>query len=465
MRSTNHKILNYFFYTIIITVLVSHFIYDIKFKTSIIQTGIYELPISLKPLYGFLPVPGPALQSKSIETAEEMNPVWKRWGLYPSQTQSPGALGADFSQVYLSALALRHGESQYDPKSPRFKRNYGKSSYPPIMNRLYTLLTYFPYYIALTIHNYGTLLIFLIISALLFVKFNLQRYIAKIIVIVLLLYFYTPAGFAHFERGQFELIVTSSYLLLFSCIFLDTNFLFPSFASGFFGALKWSSVPFIGTFSVMAFIGSKAGKRWTFLLPGFLIILSVLLFYREIIEYWPTLKLYEFQVKPSGISFMTFLPRAVAKTLQIVSCLPVIFLTLLLYKDQQSRSHLFILISFPFALTMFIQGMGFNTLSYEYRIVSMFALIPAFVIWLEKADAVSIQIKGTIAAFFALFIIVSFRVFYFLIWDLPTMRSPGMSAFYLMSSIFCLLLTCYLIYANRNMESIQKTTTHEKTHL
>jgi hypothetical protein len=324
-----------------------------------------------------------------------------------------------------------------------------KPNYPPFTNRLYMPLSILPYYQAVIIHNFLTLGVFLGLAVLMLKIFNLQCYIWKSIAVFLLLYFYTPLGFAHFERGQFDLWLASSYLLIFSSFFLRRRYILPAIASGLFGALKWSSAPFIGTFSLMAFLGSSRKKGWIFLVPGALMILTAVLFLPEVKEYWPSLQRYEFNANPAGISFMYFMPRTIAKVLQVACCGIVIVLTLLLHRGNERRLAAFKAISFPFALTMFIQGMCYGTISFEYRIVSIFGLLPAYLLWMEQGGVKSTPVKVAMTGFLALFLFVSFRVGYYLIWDLPTLISPAMSAFYLASSAFTLLFTCYLTVTYR----------------
>lgn len=445
----NRRIINAFFIAVIGITLGFHFFYDLRFKTDMVSTGDYRLPPAQKPFYGIMHVPGtssPGTQAPD-EDLQILN-FWRTLNVYDPDRQPArlGALGADFSQVYYAARALRHGESQYNPQNSAYRDPFGrKPNYPPFTNRVYMPLTLLPYHQALLVHNFLTLGIFLTLAVYVLWVSNLQAYIWKSLVSFLLLYFYTPLGFAHFERGQFDLWLASSYLLLFSAVFLRRYNVLTAVGSGLFAAFKWSSAPFIGTFSLMAFLGSKWKKSWVFLLPGLVMILTVIMFLPEVKEYWPSLQRYEFNARPAGISFMYFMPRPAAKFLQIASCAVVIGLILLLHRGNDRRKAAIQAISFPFALTMFIQGMCYGTISFEYRIVSIFGLLPAYLIWMEQGNIRSIAVKAALTAFFALFLIVSFRVGYFFFWDLPTLISPAMSAFYLGSSMATLVFTCYLI--------------------
>lgn len=448
MQPTQQKLVHHFLLALIFTVLLSNFVYHLKFITNFIKTGDYSLPISAKPFYGFMQVPGTASQNMKIEDNGAGNNLWHKLGMIETETviKPKNALGADFSQVYFSATALRHGESQYNPETTRFRDRFlRKPNYPPLTNWIYTPLSLLTYHNALIIHNYLSLCIFLFLAGFILKILNLKEYILKTFILLLLLYFYTPIGLSHFERGQFDMWLASSYMLLFCSIFLKKHHFLTTFASGLMGALKWSSLPFIGTFSATAFLLAPSKKRWAFLIPGLVFLLSILLFFPGIREYWPSLELYEFTAEPDGVSFMYFMPRAFAKIFQIICCLIVIILCFTLRKGPENRADLFSRISFPFAMAMFIQGMCFGTISFEYRMVSMFGLIPAFILWLALAETVPAKIKLSTAFLFGTFIIISFRIFHYLIWDMPTLNSPAMSAFYITSSIIFLFQTCFLI--------------------
>lgn len=444
----NRRIINTFFIGLISITLGFHFLFDLGFKTEMVRTGDYRLPAVEKPFYGILHVPGtspPVTQDRNEK--EQVLRFWQRLKMYEPDRwpRMLGALGSDFYQVYNSARALRHGESQYNPTSPEFQDHFNrKPNYPPFTNRIYMPLSLLPYYQALIIHNFVTLGVFLALAVITLKVFNLQTYTWKCIATILLLYFYTPLGFSHFERGQFDLWLASSYLLLFSCFFLSRRYLPTAIGAGLFGALKWSSAPFVGTFSLFAFLGSRWKKSWVFLIPGLVVLLTAALFLPEVREYWPSLQRYEFEASPAGVSFMYFMPRAVAKVIQIISCALVIVLTLLLHRGNDQRTAAFKAISFPFALTMFIEGMCYGTISFEYRIVAIFGLLPAYILWMEHGGIRSAAVKIAMTGFFALFLFISFRVGYYLIWDLPTLISPAMSAFYLASAAFALIFTCYL---------------------
>ncbi len=452
----NDKIGYFFLLSLIITILAVHFAFDLKFKTELIQTGNYDQPVYQKPFYGYMGVPGTAHESDTSQTSSSEGfpnkaKILSFFKVTPTKhSGTEKSLGADFSQVYYSAMALRHGDSQYNPKNRVYADPFERrSNYPPLTNWLYTPLTFFDYHVALTIHNYTSLVIFLILSLVILKKYKLQKFSLMYLVLTLLLYFYTPLGFAHFERGQFDLWSASAFLLIFACFYLEKRAVTASIAAGFFSTLKWSSAPFLGTICLLGCCCSVRKKRWVFLIPLAILFFSALLFYRQVVEYLPSLQMYEFQARPSGISFMYLLPKALAKNVQISSCLLVIMLSVGLFRTTEQRSNLLQYISFPFALTMFIQGMCYGTISYEYRIVSIIGLVPGFLIWLVHVPDLSGSLKVGTAVFFATFILIAFRVFYFFFWDLPTVAAPLMSIFYFVCSFVSLTFTCYLIFYRR----------------
>jgi hypothetical protein len=445
----NDKIINYFFLSVIFTVLAVHFVFDFKFKTELIQTGNYNQPVYQKPFYGYLVVNGSTHQTgaKPLTSGDrQLDNDLKDLGIIPSESSRTNkALGGDFSQVYAAAYAIRYGYPQYTAQ-------FGvKSAYPPLTNWLYVPLTFLDYNVALIVHSFLSLALFLILALIVLKKYKLHAYSFKFLAFFSLLYFYTPLGFAHFERGQFDFWPASAYLLIFTCIFMERNALAAALAAGLLGALKWSSAPFIGTISLFGWCNSTLKKKWLFVLPPAVMLLSALILYRQVLEYWPILRMYAFQDKPKGVGFMLFLPRSLAEMVQIFSCLLVIIISVSLYRRRERRSDLLQYISFPFALTMFIQGTCFGATSFEYRIVAIIGLVPGFLIWLNYVPDIPEKLKVATAVFFAAFIIITFRVFHYFIWDLPNLASPGMSEFYFLSSLIALVFTCYLIYVKSKM--------------
>jgi hypothetical protein len=169
------------------------------------------------------------------------------YGLMPSPGTSPvdgapGAAGGDFSQVYTSALALRHGESPYFPATPAFADRFGRpAGYPPLMNWLYVPLTFLSYYEALLVHCAFWLLALFAVTAVILWRMELARHIPLVLLAQSSLYFLTPVGFTHLERGQFDLLVATASALCVACIFLPRGVRGAALASGVLSAASPSS--------------------------------------------------------------------------------------------------------------------------------------------------------------------------------------------------------------------------------
>src|SRR4030066_1727611 len=121
MVPLNNKITNYFLLSVIFTVLAVHFVFDLKFKTALIQTVSYDQPVHQKPFYGYMVVPGTAHQTDAKPATSRdrlLDNVLQKLRMAPSEHSEPNdALGGDFSQGYFSAMALRYGDSQYNPRN------------------------------------------------------------------------------------------------------------------------------------------------------------------------------------------------------------------------------------------------------------------------------------------------------------------------------------------------------------
>ncbi|HEV8245748.1 MAG TPA: glycosyltransferase family 87 protein, partial [Polyangiaceae bacterium] len=180
---------------------------------------------------------------------------------------APGASGADFSQVYTSALALRHGESAYRPKSREFADRFNRPpGYPPLMNLLFVPVSFLSYYDAFLFHVVGSVVAFLGASWLLLRKLEFARLFKWIALATTTLYFLTPIGLTHLERGQFDLVTATSYVIAFGCLYLPGKRFGWATMSGLVGALKWTAVPFLGCFSALGFVLDSGIRRWHFAL-------------------------------------------------------------------------------------------------------------------------------------------------------------------------------------------------------
>jgi hypothetical protein len=348
----------------------------------------------------------------------------------------------------LSAKALSLGESAYKPADFNLLDPFGRlPNYPPLVNWVYIPFSHIYYPAGLALHNFLTLGMFMVLSLVIIMQTGFLRFSWKVLIIYLLLYFYTPLGYSHFEKGQFDFYAAGAHLLP-AVIFMGNPGLLYFFTSGLLGAFKWSSVPFLGAFSAFAFLATDTKKRWYFFIPLIIIILSVLLFWQQFLEYLPSLQVYEINMKqPVGLSFWHLMPKALAKCFQMI-CL-VFFSALFLYFSKKGyRQKLFEMVSLPFALAMAAQGLCFGSFSLEYRVVTLLGMIVPFLLWVEKTS-VGEKIKLSMAITFGVFLVLVFRNFEYLV--RPTDMQMTMA--FMLASLFWLGMGCYIIFINRSQST------------
>jgi hypothetical protein len=325
---------------------------------------------------------------------------------------APGASGVDFSQVYFAAMALRHGESAYRPSSAQFADPFGRlSGYPPLTNWLFVPLTLLPYHQALEVHVALSLLLFLGTTLFVLAKAGLMRHAGLVVLPLLALYLLTPIGVAHLELGQFDLLVASALLLCVTGWWVGgSRFEFPVL-SGFLGALKWTSVPFLGCFSAFGFLVGPRSWRWAFFLIPVVLALGTALFWQGTLEYWPSIEEFELRAMPYGLTLQHFLPRTWARLTPLLLTLSLSLLVAVRARSYLERIRAFSAASGPFALSLTNVAVCFGTLSYEYHTVSTLGMVPALVVWTAKAASVSNRVKAVTCAAFGVFLLMAFRVY------------------------------------------------------
>lgn len=352
---------------------------------------------------------------------------------------APGAAGADFSQVYTSGLALRHGESAYRPTSPQYADRFGRlSGYPPLMNWVYLPLSLLPYADALLAHTLLSLLALLGVTFFVLWELRLRHQILPVSMVQLACYLLTPIGFTHLERGQFDLFVAAGMAASVGCLHLPGRRLGLAAAAGVVGALKWTAVSFLGCFSVLGFLLSARNKRWTFVVIPTVMALGTGLFWRAVEEYWATIRFYEIDTTAYGLTFQHFLPRLATKLAPVIATL-ALSLAVVLSVPRARRPIVLARVAAPFALALANMAVCFGTLSYEYHTVSLLGMIPGLTAWIER-EAVSPRIKALVAAVFGGFLLVAFRAF-----GLTVVSFVTMTAIYGVVALFFLGVCGYIV--------------------
>jgi hypothetical protein len=323
-----------------------------------------------------------------------------------------GATGADFSQVYTSALAVRHGESGYHPDNPAFRDRFERPpAYPPFTNWFYVPLSFLPYHKALVVHTVLTFLGFLAAAAWLLFKTRLSRHIVRLVVLVGCFCIFTPIGVAHLERGQFDLLVAIAYVLGVSCWLLPGNHFGMAVLCGFLGALKWSAAPFLGCFAAMCFLVTSGRRRWVFFVTPLVMVLVTAAFWSELKGYWEAVQFYEIDAPPLGLSLEAYLPRPLAKAMPVIIAGSVATIVLLRGRSPGARRRMLGSSCLPAALALTNVAVCYQATSYEYHTMTTLAMVPFIVVWTERERWVSGRLKVFVCTVFALFLVLVFRAY------------------------------------------------------
>lgn len=415
---------------IVSAILGSYAIMQVKWYADLLATG-HPSPPYPRPYGGLLLVPN-------------TNP-----GFIESRS-----LGADFSQVYFAALAVRNGESGYNPATSFYKDRFGRPpAYPPFTNWMYQILTFLPYAQALLVHTLVGFVVFF--SAIYFALqgFGARRYLWPIVGVSILLFLFTPIGLFHLERGQFEIFVTAAFLLFMSCLFRERGGFLVAILCGILASIKWSSLPFLSTFGFLILLASDAHRREKIAIMAVVMIGLLALFPSQLLEYLQVVRHYEVEVTaPLGESYQYLMPSALAKAVPLISML--IIAGLLLRLDSDERRNKFMSAAFPMALAFAMQGIGFGTIMHEYHSFDLVAFLPFLPFWLDRTT-VTFKAKRCLVVFYALLLVFMFRAPNILFWlklDIRTVQPTLLAAVLLAGSIAILgFAALILIHPQKNL--------------
>ncbi|HXJ22714.1 MAG TPA: glycosyltransferase family 87 protein [Polyangia bacterium] len=352
--------------------------------------------------------------------------------------------GVDFAEIYLSANALRHGDSAYHPKDPAYADPQGRPrNYPPLMYWLYVPLSLVPFKAALYLHTIGYLLFFFGASGSLLWQTGLRRHLGWVWAAQAGLFFLTPIGATELERGQFDLLVAGMYTLCFACSVLDRRLFSLAAVVGVAGALKWTSAPFLGCFSALGFLLASGRRRWAFFSIPVVMLAGTLPFWRNLQEYWVGLRHFDVDAEPYGLTLRHVLPPVPTKAAPAIVTLLVAALAWFGARSPEARSKRLVEVGAPFALALACVSTCVPTLSYEYHSVSLLGLIPAVVVWIETASGVAIRVKAATAALFGVFLVIAHRIQNLLVNLLPS----AIAAAYITFASLFLAVCVYILRA------------------
>jgi hypothetical protein len=378
------------------------------------------------------------------------------YGIMPAPGTSPvpgapGAAGGDFSQVYTSALALRHGESAYVPTTPAFADRWGRpSGYPPLMNWLYVPLSYLPYHRALLVHSAISLLALLLVTALILKRMGLAAHIPGVVLGQSSLYFLTPIGLLHLERGQFDLFVAAAAALTVACVFVKRGAPGLAATAGFIGTLKWTSASFLGCFCVVGALFSPRARRWSFVLVPVLMVIGTAIFWRSVREYWTTIEVFEINARPLGLTFTHFLQRKVAKVLPVVVTLLVAIPGLWVARSERHKNQLLFALSAPLSILLMNLATCYGTISYEYHSVALLGMWPGLVVWTEREPFLGKPLKLLTCVLFGALLCVAFRTFHFSTEYDSRAMTKAYAAFSFLFFCVCVYTICGPMRSERN---------------
>jgi hypothetical protein len=287
----------------------------------------------------------------------------------------------------------------------------------------FTLLRYSS---ALLLYSALSFLGLIAASAFVLWKAGLRARIIPVAMTQASLYFLTPIGVTHLERGQFDLVVAAASVLCVGLVFMRSRSFGMAVLTGLLGALKWTSVAFLGCFSALGFLLGKGPRRWAFLAIPLAMALGTFPFWQALTEYWKTIQVYEIEASPYGLTLQYLLPRPAARAAPIGLTLAVAGFAWWRLGRGASDQTALALVSAPFSMALMNLAVCFGTLSYEYHTVSLLGLIPGLVIWIERVEGVRRWIKRATCAAFGGFLVIAYRTY-----GVGTSLSPeGMTAVY-----------------------------------
>jgi hypothetical protein len=181
--------------------------------------------------------------------------------------------------------------------------------------------------------------------------------------------------------------------------------------SGFITALKWTAAPFLACFSAVGVLLCSRRKRAMFLLIPLVWLLATAIYFRELPEYWATVRIYDLNAQPWGLTLRHFLSPLMTKVAPFGVTAFIGGLAFMARPSKEDRLRTLVSISVPFALAIMTLAVCFVTLSYEYHTVTMLGMLPGYVIWVERARFVSQATKTLVGLVYGVLLVVGFRIF------------------------------------------------------
>lgn len=353
-------------------------------------------------------------------------------------------LAADFAQIYFpsqkfSSLNQAYTKETLDP----WQR---PSRYAPFIHAICSMsFCKLNYGYASFFHMAIQLLLFYFSFIYAFKILHLERYISYGILLVNFCLFLTPVGLSWFERGQFSLYVSLSYLWLLLGI-INRNVLYL-FLSAIFAYVKLTSFPFIFVVFILWVLNSKNVKELKqsilFALVFLLSIALFFLFYPEFgVHFIVGIIEQELERNPSGLSLARLLPKFLVKVL------PFVLIILGYLHIKKFKNDFTFLI--PYVVGCGVILITYPTLAFDYSVPCLFCFIPLVIYW-SKHSIIHNHFRSKIKYLLPVFLIIaSFSRYIIMLLH----SDKIIILFYILSSLIFLLLS--LFYPSKRQERRKK---------
>jgi len=382
---------------------------------------------------------------------------------YPQLLSRDGQIGIDLYHSFIFAEAWSDGLSPYGPLPDRYFRNYslGRAPvHPPFTYWIYRSLVPLGFPTVRSIHTIVKLAVFFLSIVAVLWPWRDKRILFPAVFVSICCIFFSPAGLSELERGQSELFVASAYMLVFATVF-QSRALWP-FLAGILASLKISSLLFLGPFALLALAAGRERFGRIALALAVMFVLLLLFFpyfpgfARSIIDGDLLAGGISGKSNPAGVSFALLLPFYVGKTVIIESTL--LFLGMLFFfHGKEQRAGAFLVASFPLAVMLVLQGIGFRTFSWEYKSVEVLALLPGLYLWL-RAVRIPPWFQRVVASLYVVLLITVSHLFPFRGGILLGGRTDMAWVYFVASCMFLFLAVIGMLYGIRNPVEYKKET-------
>ncbi|OGJ74754.1 hypothetical protein A2384_06895 [Candidatus Peribacteria bacterium RIFOXYB1_FULL_54_35] len=337
---------------------------------------------------------------------------------YPLRFSLDGQRGVDLYHTFIFAEAWSDGFSPYGPIPDRYFQNYQWDRtpvHPPFTYFVYRMLVPLGFPAVRTIHTIAKLALFFLSAAAVLWSLRAEKVLLPTLLAILCCIFLSPTGLSELERGQSELFIAASFMLVFAAVFRDRALWL--ILAGIAASLKISSLLFLGPFVFLAFaVNRERFGRMIFVIA--VVFFSLLLFFPFLSGFARSILVGDLLVGGAdgnqyadGVSFALLFPYYIGKSIIIASTM--FFLGIFLsIRGREQRTESFLRASFPLAVMLILQAIGFRTLSWEYKSVEILALLPGLYLWLREAH-VSLWYQRVVASSYGVLLMVVSHLFPF----------------------------------------------------